>query len=428
MRLTSALRLSFRPALIAGACLAVVSFAVEAQESDGSYWVRERARQVRPRAESPVLMRRTQPPRRLAPRPQTPPPVVDPTTQPTTPADPLAAPQTPAPVDQTVAPATPAAAPPAPAPETLAPKAAAPASEKFVVAVIGDSLGQLLGQGLQEAFAERADIALLRKARENSGLVRDDYFDWPKAARDLLASDEKINLAIIIVGSNDRQPIREGQTTHEIYSPRWRELYAARVAAIAEAFRAKDVRLVWVGLPIMKSASMSNGASSLNDIYRQQAAKGGAAFVDIWEAFADERGQYSDYGPDVNGQSVKLRSGDGVHFTKAGARKLAHFVEGGVRNLILETRPAAPQPSQPIAHVDPGATTPVAPQAPAPTPEIAAPAAPPPRPAMGPVLSLTAQSASPGAELAQPSKGAPGAAPSVPSRSGRADDFSWSRN
>lgn len=433
MRLTSAFRLTHWLAPISGALLAALSFAAEAQETDGSYWVRERTRQVRTRAESPVLMRRTQPPRRIAPRRQTPPPsVVDPAAQPAAPAspmDPLAAPQAPAPAEQTVAPATQAPSPTTtPAPETAAQKPAAPVQEKFVVAIIGDSLGQLLGQGLQEAFAERADISLLRKARENSGLVRDDYFDWPKAARDLLASDEKVNLAIIIIGSNDRQPIREGQTTHEIYSPRWRELYTARVAAMTEAFRARDVRLVWVGLPIMKSASMSNGASALNDIYRQQAAKGGAAFVDIWEAFADERGQYSDYGPDVNGQSVKLRSGDGVHFTKAGARKLAHFVEGGVRNLILETRPVAPQPPAPVAHIDPGAATPVVTPSPAPAPAIAAPAAPPPRPPLGPVLSLTAQSASPGAELAQPAKSALGGAPSVPPRSGRADDFNWSRN
>jgi len=410
----------FSLSLLAAALLSTAAWeAAPAQETDARFWLQERARfgsRQRYR-EAPVLMRRTQPPRRIAPA--------------RLPAPQPGAEQQPAqqPPSETAAPqaAPPSLQTPQAAPEQATAPASPPAAQapaQFTVAVLGDSLGQMLGQGLQEAFAERPDISLLRKARENTGLVRDDYFDWPKAVRELLASDEKINLAIIVVGSNDRQQIRDGQTYLELYSPRWTELYTARVAAIAEAFHARDIRLVWVGLPIMKSANMSHGATIVNEIYRQQAAKGGAAFVDIWESFADERGQYSDFGPDVNGQIVRLRSGDGVHFTKAGARKLAHFVEGGIRNLILDSKPAV-EPT--VARVDPALTGPATPATPAPAPAIIAPVAPapPPKPAMGPIMSLTAQSASPGGELARPA--ATSALPAAPPAAlpGRADDFSW---
>jgi hypothetical protein len=407
------------PALCLAAVLTGAPAPAPAQETDATFWLRDRERRRVMRArdyEAPVLMRRTLPPRRLPPsRPD----------RRLAPAAPQGQPAVAPPAPETSsAPPQPAAVAPAlaaPVPEAPAPAGPAEAGRApFNVAVIGDSLGQMLGQGLIEAFAERPDIGVLRKARENSGLVRDDYFDWPKAARDLLASGERINLAIIIVGSNDRQPIRDGAGYVDVLTPRWKELYAARVAAVAGTFRARDIRLVWVGLPIMRSHSMALGAAALNDIYRAQAASGGAAYVDIWEAFADERGQYSDYGPDVNGRIVRLRAADGVHFTTAGARKLAHFVEGGVRNLIRESKPPA-EPA--VARVDP-----VAPVE-APPPKDIAPAAPPPRPDIGQVLPLNALPASPGAELARPvAATARTAPPNVPPRPGRADDFTWRRN
>ena len=40
----------------------------------------------------------------------------------------------------------------------------------------------------------------------------------------------------------------------------------------------------------------------------------------------------------MNGQIVKLRTSDGVHFTEAGALKLAHFVEPEIRRTFEETK------------------------------------------------------------------------------------------
>ena len=41
----------------------------------------------------------------------------------------------------------------------------------------------------------------------------------------------------------------------------------------------------------------------------------------------DEAGRFLQQGPDFEGQTRRLRSYDGVYFTKPGARKLAHYVE-----------------------------------------------------------------------------------------------------
>ena len=346
------------------------------------------------------------------------------------------------------------AAPSAPPVEDRAAVQRAPDS-LFTIAVIGDSLGVLLGQGLTEAYLDRPDIAVLRKARENTGLVRDDYFDWVKGARDLLAANDKVNAAVILLGSNDRQQLRDETGVFDLRAPRWKQIYGDRVEAIAQAFKARNIPLIWVGLPVMKSERFSGDMERLNEVIRERAAKAGATFVDVWDAFLDDRGQFATYGPDVNGQFQKLRAADGVHFTRPGARKAAHFVETEINRLVdaahpkvdpavvtvdprvtvepppLSIAPASPAVEPVKAVVDPLATLPAL----APAPEVVIPV----RPAAGNVVPLTGPVSARGGELAttrarrvgEPSEaevlldrtlvqGRP-----LDARPGRADDFTW---
>jgi hypothetical protein len=203
-------------------------------------------------------------------------------------------------------------------------------------------------------------------------------------------------------------------------------------------FRDKKIPLVWVGLPILRSERLSGDALAFNEFYRAYAEKAGATYIDIWEAFADEGGHYSAFGPDINGQTVRLRAGDGVHFTKAGARKLAHFVEPAIRRNLGEVLPntePAPNPAN-VANPD-GTETPANVSA---LPGTEAPPAP--KPVAGPILPLTGPVLAPGGELATRTTTAGTAnnaartlieqtlqqgRPLAP-KPGRADDFSWPRN
>jgi hypothetical protein len=173
-----------------------------------------------------------------------------------------------------------------------------------------------------------------------------------------------------------------------------------------------------------------------NEIYKAAVAEAGGTYVDVWEAFADDRGQFSSYGPDVNGQMVRLRASDGVHFTKAGARKLAHFVEGDIRRILEKTKPALDPAA--VAAVGGGAIE-IPALAPLPKAPIVAPVV---RPAAGAVVPLTAPPISPGGRLLTSARqltrvADPDAALVVDhslvqgrpqeARPGRADDFSWPR-
>ncbi len=409
------------------------------------------------------LIRRAAPVRgfaRVVPTPHSPADTVPKLENPSTVPDDSAAPINPAPSED--APVSPAADNPAPslapvavspapiaAAPVLAPSAAKPAEGAFSVLVIGDSLGILLGQGLTEAFADNPDVSILRKARENTGLVRDDYFDWVKGARDIASSTDKINIVVMMIGSNDRQQLRDGALSIDMRQPQWRQLYGDRVEAIVKVFRDKKIPVVWVGLPVMRSERFSADMASFNDIYQDRAIKAGAAYVDTWEAFLDDRGQFAAYGPDINGQFQKLRSGDGVHFTKAGARKLAHFVESEIHHALDDARPKIDPVIASVPVVEPPlAPTPAKPAAAPFGPLVAlpAPAAPlavviPVKPAFGPIRPLTGPTVSPGGALAtrSPFQAASSGASVVferalvqgqplDARPGRADDFHWPKN
>ena len=75
---------------------------------------------------------------------------------------------------------------------------------------------------------------------------------------------------------------------------------------------------------------------AFNDIYRKAAEGAGAEFVDIWDGFVDENGAYVSTGPDINGQPVRLRAGDGINLSKAGKRKVAFYAEKPLNKLLGE--------------------------------------------------------------------------------------------
>ena len=67
-------------------------------------------------------------------------------------------------------------------------------------------------------------------------------------------------------------------------------------------------------------------------------------------ASSTSSGRFTTQGPDFEGQMRRLRTGDGVHFTKSGARKLAHYVERELRRMLSAALPVAlpaPEPAQP---------------------------------------------------------------------------------
>ncbi|HEV2626613.1 MAG TPA: hypothetical protein VGV62_16160 [Xanthobacteraceae bacterium] len=183
------------------------------------------------------------------------------------------------------------------------------------------------------------------------------------------------------------------------------------------ALKSKGVPIIWVGLPAIRGTKSTSDMGYLDELYRARAEKAGIAYVDIWDGFVDDQGRYAVQGPDFEGQIRRLRTADGVHFTKAGAVKLASYVERELRRLMSTRGVPVALPATETAPKSGTAGS---------------------RPDVGPVLPLSASGADSG-DLA----GAGGRATQaisdplamrvltrgdpLPAAAGRADDFSWPR-
>jgi len=240
---------------------------------------------------------------------------------------------------------------------------------------------------------------------------RGDYPDWPQAAREILNAD-KANFIVMMIGLNDRRSIKEkaptraaaasgqagaagapaaaavappaaankekdaelgepppgeapggtaepepatpGMITYEFRSEKWTELYIKRIDDTIAALKARNVPVLWVGLPPVRNTKAAADLSYLNDLFRSRAEKAGVTYIDTWDGFVDESGRFVMQGPDFEGQIRRLRSSDGTHFTQAGARKLAHYVEreiqrGLMANVTPVSLPAPEEPAPPVA-------------------------------------------------------------------------------
>lgn len=236
-----------------------------------------------------------------------------------------------------------------------------PAAEKDEdarqVVVFGDFFGGGLHRGLEEAFRDATSIAVSGQSNASSGLVRDDYFDWPAAMQSFLGAEEReIDVAVIMIGGNDRQPLRGGGAEHPPRSEEWRELYADRVDRVIDLFLEQQIPVYWVGLPPVQASGLNQSYATFNDIYRERSHRAGSTFIDVWNGFVDEDGTFTMHGPDINGEQRQLRTDDGLRFTSAGNRKLAHFVARDLRRdigsdgeltVVLPQGPIGPQPFVP---------------------------------------------------------------------------------
>src|SRR6476659_6740500 len=276
-------------------------------------------------------------------------------------------------------------------------KAESKAAPTTSIVVMGDDMADWLAYGLEDVFADSPEIGIVRKNKLSSGLLRYEGkgdLDWWHVARDTLAQ-EKADYVIMMLGVGDRQDIGErdlakeadakakdqkdqqakdeadkksGQKPAKPDSPAkaenpeevataqrirkaggvaefrgddWAKIYSRRIDETIASLKSKGVPVIWVGLPPIRGVRSTADVAYLNDLYRSRAERAGITYIDVWDGFVDEGGKYSNYGPDYEGQVRRLRLGDGVYFTKAGAVKLARYVEQELSRYMSNRAPVA---------------------------------------------------------------------------------------
>jgi hypothetical protein len=245
---------------------------------------------------------------------------------------------------------------------------------------------------------------------------KNDKADTKPADDQQAADDEDDKPAVIAPEKSARVP----NGLYEFRDDRWVELYNKKIDDMIAVLKTKGVPIVWVGLPAVRGPKATSDMVFLDSLYREAANKAGITYVDVWDGFVDEGGRFMQRGPDFEGQPRKLRSDDGVYFTTAGARKLAHYVDREIERVLANRSVPIALPNEPAlpdTSVRPG------------VPAL--------RPLAGPIVPLTAAAVESDSLL-----GGPGSRPAqvdplaqrtlvkgeaLPVLAGRADDYKWPR-
>jgi hypothetical protein len=225
------------------------------------------------------------------------------------------------------------------APAVVKPKEASlppakPAVEKAVgatrLAVFGDSMAVDLAKALERLYAEDPNLVIIAQGVGSSGFVRPDFFDWNKTIGEQIAANS-FDIAVVIIGINDRQTMKIDGKSFKALTPEWTATYSARVTDFVTQLRNANKPTIWVGLPPMEAPSYAKAVNQISEIQKLATFSAGAEFLDIFERFATEEGKYTTHGPDLNGNRVRMRKDDGIHFSAAGADKLAFYLSQSLK-------------------------------------------------------------------------------------------------
>jgi len=206
-----------------------------------------------------------------------------------------------------------------------------PKGDVYNVRVVGDSLAAGLQWVLPESLGNDARVRLDPK-RWTFKRVTTQYFEREidELRRDIYK--DNVHVVIMMVGAWDRRSLRtrKGEWVKQ-RSDAWRAEYSERIGELMKTLRRANVAVYWVGLPPFAKRTSNETIQAMNEIIRERAYLNGVKFIDAYSSFIGDDGRYSAYGPDLTGKVRLLRYRDGIHFSGAGNRKLAHYIERAVK-------------------------------------------------------------------------------------------------
>ena len=198
--------------------------------------------------------------------------------------------------------------------------------------VAGDSLSAEFGKSLYRLAGDTGEMTPLDVVdfQVATGLARPDKFNWP-AEIDTKTKALDPEVVVLMIGSNDDQTIQSPDgDNHPFGTDGWQQEYRRRIGAVMDQIIARGRYVVYVGTPIMENSGRNPRYQLINSLISAEATarKGWAWYVDSYSLFQNADGGYSQYLPGDDGQLVEMRTGDGIHFQRAGADRLAkHTLE-----------------------------------------------------------------------------------------------------
>ena len=188
----------------------------------------------------------------------------------------------------------------------------------------GDSLSGGPAFGFEELLEGDVRYEVTEEVRLSTGVVTEWYFDWV-AHLEAVVAEGGYDVVVLSMGGNDAQRFRGHRDP--VGSPEWQERYRERVMRMMAALDRPGRLVVWVGMPPVSVPTLDELPAVVNPL--AAAAAGHHARVHYLDAAAvvSPDGSFTRFLPDPDGPGqLKVREGDGVHYTRVGGELLAREI------------------------------------------------------------------------------------------------------
>jgi hypothetical protein len=202
----------------------------------------------------------------------------------------------------------------------LAPLAPVQPGKPRVVALAGDSMMAVgLSATLMRQASDNKNLRMVKAFRSGTGLARPDYFNWMDEYPAMLGR-EKPAVVIVAIGANDGQGFVVDGKVQAFGSDEWLKTYQERVAGFLAMVESTGARVLWVGLPPMRSAKYNERVAMINRIdYTVVSVDPRATWWNSAPFVADASGGFREFAALSDGRMMRLRADDGIHFSDEGA-------------------------------------------------------------------------------------------------------------
>ncbi|MGI9372704.1 MAG: SGNH/GDSL hydrolase family protein [Hyphomicrobiales bacterium] len=199
------------------------------------------------------------------------------------------------------------------------------AKDTYQVFIIGDDLAAGVWGGMTRMTAGDNRLKLNGRYKEQTGFARVDRYDWNGALDKILASKE-MDVAVVMIGSNDRKEFRGPGGRYKFGSEDWKKAYTANIDRFIAQLKDKDVAIYWLGQPSMNDPDYDEAMKFVTKIQKERAEAAGVRFLATRPSFVNENDEFTWKGPDIDGVVRRMRAKNGVHFYKRGNNKIANLV------------------------------------------------------------------------------------------------------
>jgi len=214
----------------------------------------------------------------------------------------------------------------------LVPAASAPEHDKDHIVLTahgkvffaGDSMMQGVAPHIMLALNKQYGIQSINKSKQSTGLTLPGFFNWPRTISETLHDNADIELLVMFLGPNDpwsMKPDGGGQYL-KFKTPEWEQLYRSRINTILQSAQQKHIPVLWIGPPNMRKKALSEGVAWLATLYSSAVSDAGQYYLSANDILGYQGDTYSDY-QKKDGRKLKLRSGDGIHFTPYAQKLIA---------------------------------------------------------------------------------------------------------